>query len=165
MVVCSLICTAVAKRQTRRRRLPGGHERWGRHDFLFSEPELFLSSEPSRGAFCEQPATCSVSYLACFWQSPSAKMLKAAVPVFRYFKWAIENDAEGRRYEARQQDRTPTGFNCRVGKNQVCGYVDSIYMSEEQTLCALPIRSEFLRQYRTSILAYQEPHKKSTIYF
>ena len=41
----------VAKRQTRRL----GHGPWGCHEILFSEPELFLS-EPSRGAFCEQPA-------------------------------------------------------------------------------------------------------------
>ena len=79
-------------------------------------------------------ATFVVSYLACFLQSPSAKMLKAAVQVFRYFKWTIDNDVEGRRYEARP-DHTPPGFNCRVGKNQVYGYVDSSYMSEEQTLC------------------------------
>ena len=61
-------------------------------------------------------ATFAVSYLACFLQSPSAKMLKAAVQGCRYFKWTIENDVEGRRYEARQ-DHTPPGFNCRVEKN------------------------------------------------
>ena len=61
-------------------------------------------------------ATFAVSNLACFLQSPSAKMLKASVQVFRYFRWTIENDAEGRRYEARQ-DHTPPGFNCRVEKN------------------------------------------------
>ena len=60
-------------------------------------------------------ATFAVSYLAYFLRSPSAKMLKAAVQVFRYFKWIIENDVEGRRYEARQ-DHTPPGFNCRVEK-------------------------------------------------
>ena len=53
---------------------------------------------------------------------------------FDIFKRTIENDAEGRRYEGRQ-DHTPPGFNCCVGKNQVDGYVDSSYMSEEQTLC------------------------------
>jgi hypothetical protein len=79
-------------------------------------------------------ATFAVSYLACFLQSPSTKMLKSAVQIFRYFKWTLENEIEGRFYEAKQ-NHTPPGFNCRVGKNQVYGYIDSSYMSEEQTLC------------------------------
>ena len=79
-------------------------------------------------------ATFAVSYLACFLQSPSTKMLKAAVQIFRYFIWTIDNEVEGRFYEMKQ-DHTPPGFNCRVGKNQVYGYIDSSYMSEEQTLC------------------------------
>ena len=79
-------------------------------------------------------ATFAVSYLACFLQSPSTKILKAAVPVFRYFKWTMQNAVEGRCYEMKE-NHVPPGFNCRVGKNQVYGYIDSSYMSKEQTLC------------------------------
>ena len=79
-------------------------------------------------------ATFAVSYLACFLQSPSTKMLKAAVQISRYFKWTIDNEVEGRFYTAKH-NHTPPGFNCRVEKNQVYGYIDSSYMSEEQTLC------------------------------
>ena len=61
-------------------------------------------------------------------------MLKAAVQISRYFKWPIDNEAEGRFYEAKQ-NHTPPGLNCRVEKNQVYGYIDSSYMSEEQPLC------------------------------
>ena len=61
-------------------------------------------------------------------------MLKAAVQVFRYFKWTIQNAVEGRCYEMKE-NHVPPGFNCRVSKNQVYGYIDSSYMSEEQTLC------------------------------
>ena len=61
-------------------------------------------------------------------------MLKAAVQIFRSFKWTIDNEVEGRFYTAKH-NHTPPGFNCRVEKNQVYGYIDSSYMSEEQTLC------------------------------
>ena len=54
-------------------------------------------------------ATFAVSYLACFLQSPSTKMLKAAVHFFRYFKWTIDNEVEGRFYEAKQ-NHTPPGI-------------------------------------------------------
>ena len=61
-------------------------------------------------------------------------MLKAAVQIFRYFIWTIDNEVEGRYYTS-MQDHTPPGFNCQVKKNQVYGYIDSSYMSEEKTLC------------------------------
>ena len=79
-------------------------------------------------------ATFAVSYLACFLQSPSQKMLKAAIQIFRYFKWTIEMKIEGRHFTM-QHNQKPPGFNCQVGKNQVYGYIDSSWLSEETTLC------------------------------
>ena len=81
-------------------------------------------------------ANFAVSYLACFLENPSAPMLKAAVQVFRYFKWTIENDVEGRCYRLpAHHDAIPPGFNVRVGRNQCYGYIDSSYLSEEKTEC------------------------------
>ena len=85
------------------------------------------------------PEACfAVSYLACFLESPSDNMLKAAVHVFRYFKWTIENDVEGRCFRGADVGRGgifPPGFTVRVGKNQVYGYIDATYLSEETSLC------------------------------
>ena len=83
-------------------------------------------------------ANFAVSYLACFLENPSAPMLKAAVQVFRYFKWTIENDVEGRCFRGADVGRggiIPPGFTVRVGKNQVYGYIDATYLSEETSLC------------------------------
>ena len=82
-------------------------------------------------------ATFAVSYLACFLENPSANMLKAAVQMFRYFKWTIENGVEGRCFRAPGPDGvSPQGFGrLRVARNQVYGYIDATFLSEERSLC------------------------------
>ena len=83
------------------------------------------------------PEACfAVSYLACYLENPSQEMLNAAVYLFRYFKWTIENDVEGRCFTApKRTGIIPPGFNVRVGKNQVYGYIDASYLSEERAAC------------------------------
>ena len=39
-------------------------------------------------------ATFAVAYLSCFMASPSKGMMTALVRVFRYFKWALEQDVD-----------------------------------------------------------------------
>ena len=82
-------------------------------------------------------ATFAVSYLACYLENPSIAMLKAAVQIFRYFKWTLENDVQGRCFRAPSSDDvSPPGFgNLKVKKNQVYGYIDATYLSEEKSLC------------------------------
>ena len=81
-------------------------------------------------------ANFAVSYLSCFLVNPSAAMLKAVVQVFRYFKWTVENDVEGRCFRAPPAGGViPLGFKLKVGKNQAYAYIDSTYLSEEKSLC------------------------------
>ena len=84
-------------------------------------------------------ATFAVSYLACFLENPSEPMLKAAVQIFRYFKWTIEAGVEGCCFSAASFPLFPPGFNIRVGKNNVYGYIDATYLSEEDAACRLGI--------------------------
>ena len=83
------------------------------------------------------PEACfAVAYLACFLENPSQLMLNAAVHLFRYFKWTIANDVEGRVFRAPdRRGLRPSGFNVSVGKNTVYGYVDATWLSEEKALC------------------------------
>ena len=64
-------------------------------------------------------------------------MHKAAVQMFRYFKWTIENGVEGRCFRAPGPDGvSPQGFGrLRVARNQVYGYIDATFLSEERSLC------------------------------
>ena len=81
-------------------------------------------------------ATFAVSYLACFLENPSAAMVSATTQIFRYFKWTIENDVEGRCFRAPSDgDVYPPGFKHKVKKNNVYGYIDATYLSEERSLC------------------------------
>ena len=82
-------------------------------------------------------ATFAVAYLSCFMASPSKGMMTALVRVFRYFKWAVLNDVDQVCFDSNTVKRghVPPGFNCRVGKNQVYGYVDATFLSEERTEC------------------------------
>ena len=60
-------------------------------------------------------ACCAISMLACFLENPSQGMLTAAVYVFRYFKFTIENNCEGRCFRAPDRGGvTPPGFTVRV---------------------------------------------------
>ena len=82
-------------------------------------------------------ATFAVSYLACFLENPSAAMVIAATQIFRYFKWTIENDVEGRCFRASSDGGgvVPPGFKHKVKRNNVYGYIDATYLSEERSLC------------------------------
>ena len=80
-------------------------------------------------------ATFAVSYLSCFMASPSKGMMTALVRVFRYFKWVIMCDLDAIVYNAKF-DSTPPGFGrTKVGRNQLYGYVDASYLSEERCEC------------------------------
>ena len=80
-------------------------------------------------------ATFAVAYLSCFMASPSKGMMTALVRVFRYFKWVLEQDVDAVRFDARGMDATPPGFNVKIGRNQVYGYIDATFLSEERAEC------------------------------
>ena len=80
-------------------------------------------------------ATFAVAYLSCFMASPSKGMMTALVRVFRYFKWALEQDVDAVRFDVRSNNATPPGFNVKIGRNQVYGYVDATFLSEERAEC------------------------------
>ena len=89
-------------------------------------------------------AIFAISYLSCFMASPSKGMMNALVRVFRYFKWAVIYEVDSVQWQAaarrpRSKDcapgHTPPGFNVKVGQNQVYGYIDATYLSEERAEC------------------------------
>ena len=80
-------------------------------------------------------ATFAVAHLSCFMASPSKAMMTALVRVFRYFKWTLEHEVDATHFDKGNVDKKPPGFNVKVGHNQVYGYIDATYLSEERAEC------------------------------
>ena len=74
--------------------------------------------------------TFGVSYFSQWMQNPSEGMMKGVVRMFRYLKFIVLNNCEGI-YAYR--GRIPFPGPIKVAKNQLYGFIDATYLSEEKS--------------------------------
>ena len=74
--------------------------------------------------------TYGVSYFSQWMHNPSEGMLKGVVRMFRYLKFIVLNNCEG---VYAYRSRNPFPGVIKAAKNQLYGYIDATYLSEEMS--------------------------------